>query len=131
LVAAARRSAAEIMTRTLYLAAAVLLTLSACKSAAEKERLRDSAMIEAAKADAADEADFVTDSVALAASITMDTVRSVRSLVRNETDDDGNVDAVTVYQALAGNGHACELTTEKYHATVVGDTLSCQWAAAP
>jgi hypothetical protein len=131
LVAAARRSAAEIMTRTICLAAATLLTLSACKSAAEKERLRDSAMIEAAKADAADEADFVTDSVALAASITMDTVRSVRSVVRNETDDNGNVDAVTVYQALAGNGQACELTTEKYRATVVGDTLSCQWAAAP
>jgi hypothetical protein len=119
------------MTRTTALATAMLLAITACASAEEKERRRDSAMVEAAKADAADEADFVTDSTALAASITLDTVRSVRSVVRSETDDDGNTDTLTVYQALAPNGHACELTVTKYHTTVVGDTLSCQWAPSP
>lgn len=119
------------MQRFGWLAPLLVLTLGACNSAVEKARLRDSAMVEQAKSDAADEADFVTDSVALAASITMDTVKSVRSVNRNDTDDDGNAVVDTVYQALSPTGHACELTVGKYRAIVPGDTLSCQWAPAP
>lgn len=101
--------------------------LAACTSADEKARRREQAMIERAKEDAAAESEFAQDSIKLAASITVDTVRSVRTR-EQQSPDDGNY-RETVYEAVSPMGQVCLLTAEKYRLIVVGDTLSCQWAA--
>ncbi len=103
------------------------LALLACTSAEEKARTRELAMIAQAQADSVAEAEFVEDSVKLAGSITVDTVRSVT--VRSQRSEDDNDVIETVNLAIAANGHACLLTAERYRTIVVGDTLTCQWAA--
>ena len=108
---------------------ALVLGVAACTSAEEKAQQRELAMIESAKADSASEAEFVEDSVRLAASITVDTVRSLRIVDQRSPDDDGTFD--TIHQAVSPTGMLCAVTVEKYRVLVVGDTLSCQWAPNP
>ena len=115
------------MTRLLVVA----LLLAACKSDAEKAHIRDSLMIEQAKEDAAAEAEFVQDSVKLAASITVDSVREVRPVQDTVPDADSVMQMVPAYIALSPTGTRCTLTAERYRTIVVGDTLSCQWATRP
>jgi hypothetical protein len=117
------------MKRELCLVLAIALT--ACTSAAEKEKRRQQAMIEQAREDAAAEAEFVADSVKLAASITMDTVSELRQRDERTTTDDGADTVVTSYHAVTRAGQLCVLTFEKYKTTAQGDTLSCQWSATP
>ncbi len=109
--------------------AVLVLSLAACTSAEEKAQQRELAMIEAAKADSVSEAEFVEDSVKLAASITVDTVRTLRIVDQRSADDDGTFD--TIHQAVSPTGLLCAVTVEKYRVLVVGDTLSCQWAPNP
>jgi hypothetical protein len=117
--AAVGRLAAEPMKKTFWL----VFMLAACTSAEEKARAREQAMIEQAKADSVAEAEFVEDSSRLAASISVDTIREVRTRDQR-TEDDG---VETAYLAISPKGQACLLTFEKYRTAVVGDTLSCQW----
>lgn len=107
----------------------LLVALTACTSTAEKERLRDSAMVEQAKADAAAEAEFVADSVKLAASITVDTVKEVRVMSDSVFVADNDPQSVLVHAAISPSGLRCLLSEEKWPTLVVGDTLSCQWTA--
>ena len=107
------------------------LLLAACKSGAEKARLRDSLMIEQAKEDATTEAEFVQDSVKLAASITVDTVREVRSVQDTVPDADSVMHVVPAFISLSPTGTRCTLTAERFRTLVTGDTLSCQWATRP
>ncbi len=111
------------------LVAALLLT--ACKNAAEKAHIRDSLMIEQAKEDAAAETEFVQDSLKLAASITVDTVREVRSVQDTVPDADSVMQIVPAVIALSPSGTRCTLTLERSRTLVPGDTLSCQWALKP
>lgn len=104
----------------------LVLSAAACTSAEEKAQQRELAMIEAAKADSAGEAEFAEDSVKLAASITLDTVRALRIVDQRSPDDDGTFD--TIHQAVSATGLLCAITVDKYRLLVVGDTLSCQWA---
>ena len=115
------------MKRLLFVA----LLLAGCKSAAEKAHIRDSLMIEQAKEDAAAEAEFVQDSVKLAASITVDTVKEVRSVQDTVPDADSVLQIVPAAIALSPTGMRCTLTTERSRTIVPGDTLSCQWATKP
>ena len=108
------------------LVAVVTLTLMACTSAEEKARDRELAMIAQAQADSVAESEFVEDSGRLAASITVDTVKSVT--VRDQRSEEDNEVIETVRLAIAPNGHTCLLTSQRYTTIVVGDTLSCQWA---
>jgi hypothetical protein len=105
--------------------------LAGCKSAAEKAHIRDSLMIVQAKEDAAAEAEFVQDSVKLAASITVDTVREVRSVQDTMPDADSVMQVVPAVIALSPTGTRCTLTIERSRTIVPGDTLSCQWALKP
>ncbi len=107
----------------------LLVALTACTSTAEKERLRDSAMVEQAKADAAAEAEFVADSVKLAASITVDTVKEVRIMSDSVFVADNDPQSVLVHAAISPSGLRCLLSEEKWPTLVAGDTLSCQWTA--
>ncbi len=108
------------------LVAALALALMACTSAEEKARAREVAMIAQAQADSVAESEFVEDSARLAASITVDTVKSVG--VRDQRSEEDSESIETVRFAIAPNGHTCLLTFERYKTIVVGDTLSCQWA---
>jgi hypothetical protein len=119
----------SVAERLRCLVAAVLLV--ACTNAEEKARERESAMIEQAKADSAAEADFIGDSVRIAASIVLDTIRDLRVREISDVDDDGETFQTTVHEAVAASGQVCALTTEKYLATVRGDTLTCQWGPPP
>jgi hypothetical protein len=107
-----------------------LVLLAACTSAEEKEKQRQAAMMEAAIADSVEEAEFVQDSVKLAASITVDTVRDIRpstDTVFSVTDEPQFRVSPTAYSP---NGNRCLLTEERARTIVVGDTLSCQWILA-
>jgi hypothetical protein len=104
----------------------LVLALAACTSAEEKAREREMAMIAQAQADSVAEAEFVQDSTQLAASITVDSVKSVT--VRDQRSEEDNDVIETVHVAIAPNGHTCLLTVERYRTIVVGDTLSCQWS---
>lgn len=104
----------------------LVLVLAACTSAEDKARIREQAMIEQAKADSVAEAEFVEDSVKIAASISVDTVKELRT--RDQRATDGSDGIETTYLAISPTGQACLLTSERYRTVVVGDTLSCQWA---
>jgi hypothetical protein len=108
----------------------LLLVLAACTSAEEKERQRDSAMVEQAKADAAAESEFVADSVKLAASITIDTLKEVRVMQDSAWTAGDNQPATVSHVGISPAGHRCLLSEEKAKAVVVGDTLTCQWTPA-
>lgn len=109
----------------------LLPVLHACVSADEKERRATAAMVEQAKADAAAESLYVHDSLALAASITLDTVERVETVPRRATDADGNAWADTIYRAITLRGTMCVVDSLKVKSLVKGDTLSCQWAKDP
>ena len=119
------------MARTRWIIPAALLCVAACTSAAEKQRKREEQMIAQAKEDAEAEAEFVADSLKLAASITVDTVRETRAGQDTVPDDDSVPQLVQAYIALSPSGTRCTLTPEKFRTLVVGDTLSCQWATRP
>ncbi|MES3035995.1 MAG: hypothetical protein V4813_18470 [Gemmatimonadota bacterium] len=105
----------------------LVLALTACTSAEEKARQHEAAMIAQAQADSAAEADFVADSLALAASITVDTVRQLRQQNTETISDDGEEAAVAIFQAVSPRGHVCAVTAVRYQALAIGDTLTCQW----
>ena len=107
------------------------LLLAACKSDAEKAHIRDSLMIEQAKEDAAAEAEFVQDSIKLAASITVDTAREVRSVQDTVSDEDSVMQVMPSVIAVSPSGTRCTLTAERSLKIVPGDTLSCQWSVKP
>ncbi len=88
-------------------------------------------MIAQAKEDAAAETEFVEDSVKLAASITVDTVKETRAVHDTVPDDDSEPQLVQAFVAFSPSGTRCTLTPEKFRTLVVGDTLSCQWATRP
>jgi hypothetical protein len=105
------------------------IALTACASAEEKARQRDSAMVAQAIADSVSEQEFVEDSSKLAASITLDTVKELR--IRDVRSPDDHRVVETFHQAVSPTGQFCTLTVEKYPSVAVGDTLSCQWSPAP
>lgn len=105
----------------------LVLALAACTSAEEQARQREAAMIAQAQADSVAEADFVADSLALAASITVDTIRELRRRNTETISDDGEDAAVAIFQAVSPKGQVCALTAVRYQALAIGDTLSCQW----
>lgn len=107
----------------------LMLALTACTSAEQKVRQRDSAMVAQAIADSVAEQEFVEDSSKLAASITLDTVKELRLRDQRSPNDDSVIE--TIHQAVSPTGQFCTLTFEKYKLVAVGDTLSCQWAPAP
>lgn len=111
------------MRRLIWLA----LALAACTSDADKAREREAAMIEQATADAAAELVFMEDSLKLAASITIDTVRKVERRDRYSTSDDDDDTSGPRFEAVAANGQVCLVTPARFTTLVVGDTLSCQW----
>ena len=119
------------MRRTRWLVPATLLFVVACTSAAEKQRKREEQMIAQAKEDAAAEAEFTEDSVKLAASISVDTVKETRAVQDTVPDEDSVPQLVPAYIALSPSGTRCTLTPERFRTLVVGDTLSCQWATRP
>ncbi len=84
-------------------------------------------MIEQAKQDAAAEAEFTTDSLALAASITVDTIAELQAIPQSGIDENGNSFTFTNHAAVARNGARCLLQLPRYAELAVGDTLSCQW----
>jgi hypothetical protein len=100
---------------------------AACTSAEEKEQRRKTAMIEAAKEDSTAEADFVQDSVTLAASITVDSVAQLLTVREPQRDEDDNEFMVTRWVAVSPKLTRCLLDSTRYTALVAGDTLSCQW----
>lgn len=116
------------MRRVLCLA---LLTCTACTSAEDKARAREQQMIEQARADSAAEADFVADSVALANSITVDSIRELRMRDVREIDDDGNEVLTRRYEAVGTHDMVCAVETTRYALLVRGDTLRCQWGPPP
>lgn len=105
----------------------LVFALAACTSDEEKARQREAAMIEQAKADAAAETEFVEDSMKLAASITVDTVRSLERRDSYRTNDENDDTGGPRFEAIAANGQVCLLTPTRYATLIVGDTLSCQW----
>jgi hypothetical protein len=105
----------------------LLLGLAGCTSAEEKARAREQEMVAQAQADSAAEADFVADSLALAASITLDTIRELRILDVKRVDDNGYEFTQPAHQAIGTTGQVCALTVERYIPLIRGDTLSCQW----
>jgi hypothetical protein len=112
---------------------AILLVLAlvtgACTSAEEKARQREAAMIGQAIADSVAELEFMEDSTALAASITVDTVASMRTIDAPVVD--GDAPRMPLHQAVSPRGQVCTITVEKSIKLAPGDTLSCQWASAP
>jgi hypothetical protein len=104
-----------------------LLSVAACTSAEDKQRRRELAMVEAAKADAQDEAAFVADSVAVLQSITVDTVTELQMRLIDDSDEVGYTHYVTQYVAMSPRGNRCMVDSTKYGMLVRGDTLSCQW----
>lgn len=84
-------------------------------------------MIAQALADSAAESDFVADSLALAASITVDTIRELRIRDVNVVDDDGNEFIAPAREAIGTTGLVCALTVDRFFLLNRGDTLSCQW----
>lgn len=105
----------------------LLLALAACTSAEEKAREREAQMIAQAQADSLAEAEFVSDSVVLAASITVDTIRELRRQNTETISNDGEDAAVAIFQAVSPTGQVCALTAVRYQALAIGDTLTCQW----
>ena len=111
------------MRRLIWLAVA----LAACTSDAEKARQREIAMIEQAIADSVAEAEFADDSLTLAASITVDTIRGLERRDSYSTNDEGDDTSGPRFEAIAADGQVCLLTPTRFTTLIVGDTLSCQW----
>lgn len=110
----------------------LVLALAACTSAEEAKRQRELAMIAQATADSVAEAEFVVDSIALAASITVDTIADVRIrsvAVPSDDGDDGGDGPTLRHEAVAPGGKVCAVTPTRYVTLIRGDTLSCQWGA--
>jgi hypothetical protein len=105
--------------------------LAACASPEEKQRRLDSAMVEQAKLDAQDEAEFLEDSAKLAASITLDTIVDLRELSNVGTDQYGDQFTYATYTAMARNLSRCFVDQTRFSTLVRGDTLSCQWEPQP
>ena len=105
----------------------LVLALAGCTSAEEKARQREAQMIAQARADSAAEADFVADSLALAASITVDTIRALRRQNTETISSDAADASVAIFQAVSPKGQVCALTAVRYQALAIGDTLTCQW----
>lgn len=115
------------MRHSIWALAAALL---ACTSAEERARQREEAMIAQARADSAAEADFIADSVALAASVTVDSVVELRvRTVRTPLEGGDHVSAPN-HEAVNRFGLVCTLDEERYRTLVRGDTLRCQWGPA-
>ena len=108
----------------------LVLGLAACTSAEEKARVREQAMIAQAQADSAAETDFVADSLALAASVTLDTIRDLRIRDVKNVDDNGYEYTASAHEAIGTAGFVCALTVERYVPLTRGDTLRCQWGPA-
>ncbi len=106
---------------------ALMLTLAACTSAEEKARQREQDMMEQARADSAAEADFIADSLALAGSITLDSIRDVRIRDVKTVDDNGYEYLSPRHEAVGTTGQVCAVTSTRYFQLVRGDTLRCQW----
>lgn len=100
--------------------------LASCTSAEEKARREEEAMVALAKADAEAESLFVHDSLAVAASISLDTVNM---LVRTTPlyDDDGNVVTPAQLIVRSTRGADCLIDSARAVRVVQGDTLRCQW----
>jgi len=105
----------------------LVLALAACTSAEERARERDRQMIAQAQADSAAEADFVADSQALAASITVDTIRELRIRDVKSVDDNGYEFLTPAREAIGTAGLVCALSVDRFVQLNRGDTLSCQW----
>ena len=105
----------------------LVLVLAACTSAEDKAHERDRQMIAQAQADSAAEADFIADSLALAASITVDTVRELQSRDVTIVDDNGDEFLAPAREAIGTTGLVCALSVDRFVQLNRGDTLSCQW----
>ncbi len=105
----------------------LLLGLTACTSSEEKARQRELQMIAQAQADSAAEADFISDSLALDSTVTLDSIRELRIRDVTDTDDDGNTFTLPRHEAIGAKGQLCAVTTERYMQLAPGDTLRCQW----
>ncbi len=100
---------------------------SGCASKEERAQQLETAMVEQAKADAAAESLFVTDSAKLAASITLDTVADLERRSQLYNDENGDMRTENSYVALTRTRARCALDSARYERTVRGDTLTCQW----
>jgi hypothetical protein len=114
-----------------YLGLCLIVALAACASPEEKQRRLDSAMVEQAKLDAQDEAEFLEDSAKLAASITVDTIYDVREMSNVGTDENGDQFTYDTYAATARNRSRCFVDQARFRSLVRGDTLRCQWEPQP
>jgi len=106
---------------------ALVLSLAACTSDEEKAREREQLMMVQARADSAAEADFLADSVALASSISLDSIRDLRVREVKTVDDNGYEYLTPRHEAIGAAGLVCAVTIERYIQLVRGDTLRCQW----
>jgi len=105
----------------------LVLALTACTSAEQKARERETQMIAQAQADSTAEAEFVADSLALDSTVTLDSIRELRIREVTTTDDNGYAFTLPRHEAIGAMGQTCALTSERYAQLVPGDTLRCQW----
>lgn len=106
-----------------------VLAVSACASDEEKARRAEEKMVELAKVDAQAESLFVHDSLAVAASITVDTVSSA-GYFPALVNPDGDTLAPSQSLARSRSGATCMLDSATAMRVAPGDTLRCQWLPA-
>ena len=123
------RTRTSLRTRTraaTLLVAAVLPLVTACVNADEKARRDEEAMVALAREEMEAESLFVHDSVAIAASITLDTIDVLeRTLPMLNWERDTVAEAQFVARTRAGA--SCLLDSAHFARVAKGDTLRCQW----
>lgn len=121
------------IVRVAVLSLAVVGLLGGCRSPEQDAKDQEAAMIARAQADSAQEAQFRTDSVRLAATFRVDTIAKTFSMPQRlafeDADGETRDTTLTAYIAQSRTGRFCTLKDASLWRTrAVGDTLTCQWA---
>jgi hypothetical protein len=112
----------------------VVVLLDGCRAPARDASEAEAAMIARAQADSAQEAQFQTDSIALAATFRAETVARTFTMpqrLRLAEGDEGEPrdTTVTVYVAQSRTGRFCNnMAPSLWTTRAAGDTLTCQWS---
>lgn len=107
-----------------------VLLLTACGGMEARDARHKAAMIEEAKAMAAEESTYAAESLAFVATFTVDTVAARFDSIPPvpPPDLDGAYEPERRFYARSARGAVCEVTDERYAKLAAGDTLRCQWS---
>lgn len=110
---------------------AALIVVGACENIEQRDARHRAEMVEMARADQAAESTFVGDSVALAASFSVDTIDGIAIAAVDAYDEEGYRRTEKVFRVTTKAGQSCFVDSARGALLAFGDTLTCQWEKTP